>query len=71
MVLRRAAQYVERYEDVDLGSLLASENYLQNATRYSADDHGRVLAREQRRTQADFLILALVRIVSGCESSID
>jgi len=58
-VLKRAGQYVQQYEDRDLGSLLASEYYLQNATRYSPDGRGIVLGREERRTQADFLILAL------------
>jgi len=57
-VLQRAAQYVQQYEEQDLGSLLASENYLQTATRYSSD--GRlIVSREQQRTRADFLILVL------------
>jgi hypothetical protein len=58
-VLHRAAQYVEQYEEHELGSLLATENYLQNATSYSADGRGLVLGRQQSRTQSDFLILIL------------
>ena len=55
MVLQRAVQYVQEYEERDLGSLLATENYLQNATSYT----GQRPRQEQQRTQADFLILVL------------
>lgn len=55
-VLGRAAQYVAEYEEKQLGNLLAAEDYVQDVEmrgpRYVTPTR-----RQQRRTQADFLIL--------------
>lgn len=56
-VLDRASKYVDVYEEEQLGSLLASESYLQRATYL--DERGVNLGREQRFTEGDFLILLL------------
>src|SRR4030095_11396307 len=56
-VLDRAAEYVARYEDKELGNLLVAETYLQTAVTYN---QGRGITHtDRRRTQSDFLMLAI------------
>jgi hypothetical protein len=52
-VLDRAAEYVARYEDKELGNLLVAETYLQTAILYDRP------GRDRQQTQGDFLILAI------------
>jgi hypothetical protein len=56
-VLDHAADYVARYEDEQLGNVIASEDYVQNAVWYF--NPGIVANRQQRRTQSDFLIVLI------------
>jgi hypothetical protein len=57
-VLKRATEYVAKYEATELGNLLVVEEYLQNAMTYPGPKAVfQVAKKEQRRTQADFLIL--------------
>jgi len=56
-VLSRASQYVAQYEDSQFGNVLATENYVQKAVWYSSI--GIVSKRQQRQTQADFLIVKI------------
>ena len=56
-VLSRASQYVALYEDSQLGNVLAAENYTQKAVFYSGI--GIIRARQERQTQADFLIVKI------------
>jgi hypothetical protein len=58
-VLARAAQYVAEYEEKQLGNLLAAEDYLQDVELRNGQRFGTGSRRQQRRTQADFLILQL------------
>ena len=53
-ILDRAGDYVAAYLDHELGNVVASEAYLQNATIY-VSDRG-VPRQQQRRTESDFLI---------------
>src|SRR5947207_2814108 len=55
-VLERAAQYVSQYE-ADLGNLIGTEEYLQNAVWLDGRSPARVSRRMQRRTSSDFLII--------------
>src|SRR5262245_58873489 len=57
-VLDRAAEYVARYEDKELGNLLVAETYLQTAITYNHEGRG-VTHTDRRRTQSDFLMLAI------------
>jgi len=54
-ILDRAADYVARYEDRELGNVLASEAYLQSVSNYLAQRL--LLPRQQQRTESDFLIV--------------
>jgi len=58
-VLDRAARYVDDYEENQLGNLLVNETYLQNSVYYSDDGRGRIIGSEKRRTEADFLMIAV------------
>jgi hypothetical protein len=55
-VLHRASEYVAQYE-ADLGNLIGTEDYLQNAVWMDNNNPPRVFKRAQRRTSADFLII--------------
>ena len=55
-VLKRAAEYVAQYE-AELGNLIGSEEYVQNATWLDTNRPPRVSKRTQRRTSSDFLII--------------
>ena len=55
-VIRRATDYVSRYE-AELGNLIGTEEYLQNATLLDNSTPPRVAQRMQRRTSSDFLII--------------
>ncbi len=55
-VIRRATDYVSRYE-AELGNLIGTEEYLQNATLLDSSIPPRVAQRMQRRTSSDFLII--------------
>jgi hypothetical protein len=57
-VLNRAAEYVARYEDSELGNLLVAETYLQTAVTYNYQGRG-ASRTDRRRTQSDFLMLAI------------
>lgn len=57
-VLDRAAEYVARYEDRELGNLLVAETYLQTAVTYNYQGRG-APRTDRRRTQSDFLMLAI------------
>jgi len=54
VVLQRAANYVKEYE-AQLGSLIAVEDYVQNAAWRSG--RNMITRRQQRRLSSDFLIL--------------
>jgi len=62
-VLQRATAYVTKYEE-DLGNLIGSEEYLQNAAWKTAA-RGMISRKVQRRTSSDFLILQVGREWSG------
>jgi hypothetical protein len=55
-VIRRATDYVSRYE-AELGNLIGTEDYVQNATLLDSSTPPRVAQRMQRRTSSDFLII--------------
>jgi hypothetical protein len=55
-VIRRATDYVSRYE-AELGNLIGTEYYVQNATLLDSSTPPRVAQRMQRRTSSDFLII--------------
>jgi hypothetical protein len=55
-VIRRATDYVSRYE-AELGNLIGTEEYLQNAILMDNSTPPRVAQRMQRRTSSDFLII--------------
>jgi hypothetical protein len=59
-VVQRATQYVTQYEE-ELGNLIGSEEYVQNAVWFNNNAGGRGYAqvgkRMQRRTSSDFLII--------------
>jgi hypothetical protein len=55
-VIHRATDYVSRYE-AELGNLIGTEDYLQNATLLDSSTPPRVAQRMQRRTSSDFLII--------------
>jgi hypothetical protein len=55
-VMERAAAYVARYEEEQLGNLLVTEEYRQNATFFGVDGKS-VTGKPQRRLQSDFLLL--------------
>ena len=57
-VLERAKEYVARYE-AELGNLIGSEEYVQNAAWLTAGPVARIGKREQRRTSSDFLIIQI------------
>jgi hypothetical protein len=56
-VLDRAAEYVARYEEKELGNLLVAETYSQNVATYY--ERNGVTQNNRRKTESDFLILAL------------
>jgi hypothetical protein len=55
-VLQRATKYVTKYEE-DLGNLIGSEEYIQNASWKGMGGRGLIARKMQRRTSSDFLIL--------------
>jgi len=56
-VLKRATDYVTKYE-AELGNLIGSEEYVQNAAWTSSGGRMSLITkRQQRRTSSDFLIL--------------
>src|SRR5262245_3193333 len=56
-VLDRAADYVRKYEE-ELGNLIATEEYVQNAQWRNVNQRfSTVSQKRQRRTSSDFLIL--------------
>src|SRR5262245_55650281 len=57
VVLERAEDYVKKYEE-ELGNLIATEEYVQNAQWKSIGArYNTVAQKQQRRTSSDFLIL--------------
>jgi hypothetical protein len=55
-VLQRATKYVTKYEE-DLGNLIGSEDYVQNAAWKGIGGRGMIVRKMQRRMSSDFLIL--------------
>jgi hypothetical protein len=56
-VLARAMEYVRKYEE-ELGNLIATEEYVQNAQwRNLQSRYSMISQKKQRRTSSDFLIL--------------
>ena len=56
-VLARAMDYVRKYEE-ELGNLIATEEYVQNAQwRNTQSRYSMISQKKQRRTSSDFLIL--------------
>ena len=55
-VVKRATEYVTQYEE-ELGNLIGTEEYVQNAAWMDASRPPRVVQRLRRRTSSDFLII--------------